>query len=139
MRSSGKTIIRRYLEEVINTGDLERVAEFIDPAYVDRNDLTGGGIDGAKKHIEAVRSTWSDLRVTIDEQIEEGDLVVTRCTGNGTHTGTWLGIKPTNKRMTIQAVNIDRIRNGKIVEHWGVADAFQSLFAIGALTVKKES
>jgi predicted ester cyclase len=139
MASSGKNIVRRYLEEVVNTGDLERVSEFIDSKYIDHNDIEGTGVEGAKRHIHAVRSTWGNLKVTVDEQIEEGDLVVTRCTGRGAHTGRWLGIAPTNKSITIQAVNIDRIRNGKIVEHWGVADTFQSLFAIGALAVRCES
>jgi len=138
MASSSKDIVRRYLEEVVSTGDLERVSEFVDSQYVDHNDPGVAGIEGAKRHISAVRSTWDDLKVTVDEQIEEGDLVVTRCTGRGTHTGRWLGMTPTNKPITIQAVNIDRISNGKIVEHRGVADTFEALFAIGALSVPNE-
>jgi len=138
MVSCAKNIVRRYLEEVVNTGDLERVQEFVDSNYIDHNDPAGSGIEGAKRHIRGVRSTWGDLKVTIDEQIEEGDLVVTRCTGRGTHSGRWLGITPTNKPVTIHAVNIDRISNGKIVEHRGVADTFQALFAIGALSVLNE-
>ena len=75
-------------------------------------------------------------KVTVGQQIAEGDLVVTRVTARGTHMGTCGGIPPTNKQMVIEGVNIDRVTGGMIVEHWGAANTFESLVAIGALPLR---
>ena len=128
-----KIVVRRYIQEVVNTGSVERIGEFVHPQYIDHSNPSETGVEVAKRHIYAVRSTWADLAVTVEEQISEDDFVVTRVIGRATHHGEWLGIMPTQKLVTIEAVNIDRIRDGKIIEHRGVADSFQALFAIGAL------
>ena len=80
-----KQLVRRYIEEVVNAGDVERLAEFIAPDYSDTNDQTGrsSGLEGAKRHILAVRRTYPDLHLTIEQQIAEGDWVVTRITARG--------------------------------------------------------
>ena len=83
-----------------------------------------------------VRSTYPDLKVTVGQQIAEGDLVVTRATARGTHMGTYSGIPPTNKQTVIEGVNIDRVTGGMIVEHRGAAHTFEALVAIGALPVR---
>ena len=136
--NSAKSIVKRYLEQIVNTGNVEHISEFIDSLYVDHNDSFAEiGVGLAARHIRAVRSTFPDLLVTIEEQIAEGDLVVTRCTARATHRGEWLGIPPTNRQIVIPGINIDRVRNGKIVEHWGVADTLQALLAINALPLPK--
>lgn len=68
-------------------------------------------------------------------QIAEGDVVVTRVTARGTHSGEFRDIPPTNKMIVIEGVNIDRIADGRIVEHWGAANTLEALHAIGALPV----
>ena len=132
-----KQLVQRYIEEVVNTGDVGKLAEFIAPDYVVINDKTGrsSGIEGAKRHILAVRRTYPDLHLTIEQQIAEGDWVVTRITARGTHLGTWLGMKPTGKAVEITGVNIDRIVGGRIVEHGGAANSLESLLEIGAIQV----
>ena len=123
MENLNKSLVRRYLEEVVNTGDIHRVDEFVSPAAVEET----------KQHIRAVRSTYPDLRVTVEAQIAEGDFVATLVVARGTHKGKWLGIEPTNKPITFEAVNFDTIRDGKIVEHRGAANSLEALIAIGAL------
>jgi predicted ester cyclase len=123
MNASNKLLIRRYLEEVVNTGDVERIAEFVAPHDVET----------AKHHVRGVRATYPDLHVTVICQLAEGDLVASRIIGHATHQGEWRGIRPTNKPIVIDAVNIDRVADGKIVEHWGVANDFEALFKLGAL------
>ena len=76
--------------------------------------------------------------MTVEEQIAEGDLVVTRITMRGTHQGDWLGMEPTGKTLKVAAVNIDRVVNALIVEHWGFANMLEALLAIGALPVRAE-
>jgi predicted ester cyclase len=83
----------------------------------------------------AVRQTYPDLQLTVEQQIAEGDWVVTHVTGRGTHKGEWLGMKPTRKNVEITAVNIDRVIDGRIVEHGGAANVFEELLRIGAIKV----
>ena len=124
MSDTAKLIARQFIERVVNTGDLHRVADFVAPAFVDE----------MKRHITGARSTYPDLQVTVEQQIAEDDLVVSRVTARGTHAGTYQGIRPTNKRIVRQGVNIDRVRDGVIVEHWGAANTFEALAAIDALS-----
>ena len=132
-----KELVRRYIEEVVNTGDVEKLAEFVAPHYVDTNDHTGrsSGLEGAKRHIQGVRRTYPDLHLTVERQIAEGDWVVTCVTARGTHLGTWLGMKPTGKAVEITGVNVDRVAGDRIVEHGGAANTLESLLGIGAIQV----
>lgn len=132
-----KRLVRRYLEEIVNTGDVDRLAEFISSDYTETNDETGQakGLEAAKRHVLGVRQTYPDLKVTVEQQIAEGEWVVTRVTGRGTHLGLWLGMKPTGKTVEITAVNVDRIVDGRIVEHGGAGNTFEALLKIGAIQV----
>jgi predicted ester cyclase len=135
--AENKRLVRRYLEEIVNTGNVDRLAEFISPDYRERGDKTGqsSGLEGAKRHVLGVRQTYPDLHVTVDQQIAEGEWVVTRITARGTHSGAWLGIAPTGKKVEITGVNIDRVVDGRIVEHGGAANLLEPLLAIGAIQV----
>jgi predicted ester cyclase len=74
-----------------------------------------------RQHIRSVRDTYPDLHVTVDQQIAEDDLVVTVVTARGTQKGSFWGIPASNKLITIEGVNIDRIQDGRIVEHKGIS------------------
>jgi len=132
-----KLVVRRYIEEVVNTGNVDRLAEFISEEYVEvhRGIRYPGGLEGARKHVLDVRQTYPDLHLTIDRQIAEGDWVVTQVTARGTHRGSWLGMKPTGKGVEITAVNVDRVVGGRIVEHGGAANSLEALLDIGAVRV----
>ena len=132
-----KKLIRSYIEEVINTGNVKRIEKFISPNYteVHEGQRQKAGIEGAKDHIIGVRQTYPDLTLTVDQQIAEGDWVATSITARGTHRGTWLGIKPTGKPVSFTAVNIEKVENGKITEHGGAANLLLQLLEIGAIQV----
>ncbi len=136
-----KKIIQRYVEEIINTGNVEKIGEFIDPEYTEVHEgkRYPMGISGAKEHILGVRQTYPDLKLTIERQIAEGEWVATCITASGTHRGTWMNIKPTGKFVTYTGVNVDRIVNGKIVEHGGAANMLGPLIEIGAVHVEQSS
>ena len=140
MKTNNKTIVKEYIEKVVNTGNVELIAQFVSSDYVEiyKNKRYAIGIKGAKEHITGVRKTYPDLKLSIDLQIEEGELVATCYTMGGTHTGSWMGIKPTGKRMEITGVNIDRIIDNKIVEHGGAANMFEGLLEIGAIKIVRE-
>lgn len=135
--NENKLIIRHYIEEVINTGNVDQVERFISPDYVEiyegkRYQL---GIKGAQEHILGVRQTYPDLKLTVEQQIAEGDWVATSIIARGTHCGVWLGIKPTGKVLTYSAVNVDGVVEGRIVEHGGAANMLGPLLEAGAIRV----
>jgi predicted ester cyclase len=130
-----KALVRRYYEEVVSTGAENAVPEFIAPDYVEVHDNRrfAMGLEGAREHIRGVRRTYPDLRLTVEQQIAEGDWVVSRVTMRGTHRGEWQGIKPTGKTVVVTAVNVDRVVGGRIVEHGGAANLLGPLREIGAV------
>ncbi|MDH4132337.1 MAG: ester cyclase [Gemmatimonadota bacterium] len=132
-----KDLVRRYYEEVVSTGDLDRVPAFISPAYVEVYDNVRHalGVEGARQHILGVRATYPDLSLEVTQQVAEGSLVVSQVTMRGTHAGEWLGMAPTGRFITVTAVNIDRVHDGRIVEHGGAANLLEPLLRIGAIRV----
>lgn len=132
-----KTIVRRFYEEIINTGDVSRIAEVISDDYTEVMDgkRYPVGVKGAASHVLGVRTTYPDLFLTIDRQISEGEWVVTCITARGTHKGEWIGIAPTHREVVFTGVNVDRVVDGKIVEHGGAANMLGPLLEIGAIRV----
>ena len=133
--TDNKLLVRKYIEEVINTGNIDQIERYIS---VDYTEVFEGkryplGINGAKEHILGVRKTYPDLTLTVDHQIAEGEYVATSITAKGTHAGAWLGITPTGKVVTYTGVNIDRVVDGRIAEHGGAANLLGPLLEIGAV------
>ena len=130
-----KLLVRRFYEEVINTGAVELVESFIDPSCVESDGAVRveSGVEGMIDHVRGVRRVYPDLHVTIHRQIAEGDWVASVITARGTHDGEWLGIEPTGKHLTFTGVNIDRVVDGKIVEHGGAANMLIPFLESGAL------
>jgi predicted ester cyclase len=133
--AENKALVRRYYEEVVNTGAVDRLADFLSPDYAEVHDNVRYpiGLDGAEEHVRGVRRTYPDLHLTVEQQVAEAEWVVTRVTMRGTHQGEWLGIRPTGKQVEMTAVNLDRVVNGRIVEHGGAANLLGPLLAIGAI------
>ncbi len=127
-----KQLIRRFYTEVVNGGDYSNLDGFVAPDYVDHNAAEGSrGPEVVRTHLEAIRSTLPDFTVQIEGVFAEGDHVITRVTGRGTHLGEWMGIKPTGREVRLKGINIDRIKSGRIVEHWGEADTVGMLIQMG--------
>jgi predicted ester cyclase len=137
---ANKRLIRRFITEVINTGNLNALSLFVAEQIIDHNaDPTHPpGIEGYKQHLQGVRTTFPDFQLTIEAQIAEGDLVVTQVTGRGTHQGAWLDIKPRGTPVIVTGINIDRLADGKIVEHWGEANTVGMLAQLGMRFVPED-
>lgn len=132
-----KNLIRRFIEEIINTGNIDSIGNYISPEYVEVHEGKRHALDieGAKAHIIGVRQTYPDLHLTIEHQIAEGEWVATCITARGIHKGSWLGIKPTGKPVVFTGVNINKVVDGLIVEHGGAANMLGPLLEIGAIQV----
>ena len=141
MKMNNKLIVKEYIEKVLNTGDISLVEQFVSAEYTEvfNNQRFKVGIEGAKDHILGVRKTYPDILLTITQQIYEDEWFVTCYTMKGTHSGSWLGIKPTGKLIEVTGVNVDRVVDSKIVEHGGAANMFEGLLSIGAIAIVKDA
>lgn len=138
-KNDNKTIIRRFIEEIENTGDVSTISQFISENYVEVHEGERYliGIQGAIDHVLGVRRVYPDLKMTIENQISEGDWVVTVYSVSGTFMDEWFGMKPTGKPIKFTGVNVDRIKDGKIIEHGGAANLLDPLLKAGVIEKKK--
>jgi predicted ester cyclase len=112
-----KAVFRRWCE-VISQNRLDRVEEIIAPDEIDHALPPGvpPGLEGVKQIFTLLHTAFPDLQIQIDDLIAEGDQVVGRITARGTHQGEFMGIAPTGKPVSFNAIDVVRIAGGKIVE-----------------------
>ena len=123
-QEKNKAIVRRFLEETAK-GNLDVVDELVSPDFVDLSLQPGQEPDreGFKRSLAELIAPFSDISITIDDQIAEGDKVVTWYTGISTHDrGAVMGVPPTGKRNTFTDVVLNLVVGGKIVEERSAVD-----------------
>ena len=125
-----KAVVRRFIE-AYNKHDLSSIDEFVAPDYVDHTNKVDR--EGLKQLFNMAFKAFPDWHETIEDIIAEGDKVWIRVTATGTHTGEWMGIAPTGKKVTSEMVDIYRIVNGKHVEGRFVTDQLDFLKQLGAI------
>ena len=129
-----KAITRWFLEEIFAGGNLELVDELFAPNFVLHDPSIPQevrGPEGIRQYITMYRTAYPDTHFTVEDQIAEGDRVVTRWTGQGTHQGELMGIPPTGTRVTVTGIEADRIAGGKIEETWVSYDALGMMQQLG--------
>ncbi len=140
---TNKAVIRRFFEEAFGKGNLFVVDEIVAPDQVNGGPSALSGMppgpEGSKMPITAYRNAFPDLHFIVEEQVTEGNTVVTRWTAHGTHTGELADIPATGKQATAVGVGIDRVENGKIVESWGTFDQFSMLQQLGVSPTPENS
>ena len=132
--TKNKLLADRVWEEVWHRGELDRIDDLFAPDFV-RHD-PGRELHGPEENrqfIRALRAAFPDLHLTVDDQFAEGDRVCARYRFQGTHTGTFLGIAPTQKRMAYSGILIYRVVDDKIAEQWTEFDLLGFLKQLGAL------
>jgi steroid delta-isomerase-like uncharacterized protein len=131
---ANKALVRQYFEQVVNTHNPNALDGLVSPDYKRYPSATATlNLEAAKQRLAGLFAAFPDVHVTEENIIAEGDYVAIRLTDRGTHQGTFSGIPPTGKSFTISIIEIYRIENGKIVEHWGGPDTFSLLQQIGAV------
>jgi predicted ester cyclase len=131
-----KAIFRHYVEEVSNKGNLDLVDEIFDRYISHQSDgrTEERGPEDVKRFIGEFRQAFPDFRSTIEYQVAEGDMVVTRWRASGTHQGEFRGIAPTGNPVAMSGIGVFRFSNeGKVVESWDNLDELGMMQQMGAI------
>jgi len=135
-RSDAFTVMRRMFDEGFATGDPAVVDELCSSDLVEHQFGLAGTGAGALQHVkDAIRdvhTAFPDISFTIEDAVENGDIIWVRVRGQGTATGPFFGA-PSGRRVDFTVVDIARVVDGRIVEHWGVPDRFAILAQTGVL------
>ncbi|WP_224994644.1 SDR family NAD(P)-dependent oxidoreductase [Cesiribacter sp. SM1] len=126
----GIAIVRRNTEEVQGKGNYDVFEELFAADFIDHTPQPGGfsaDREGARELYKKLREAFPDFHAEIHWQTTDGDRVTTFKTYHGTHQGTFWGLAPTGKKIHFETVDVMRVREGKITEHWGVANLFSLL------------
>jgi steroid delta-isomerase-like uncharacterized protein len=136
MSEQNKAVARKALE-IFGSGDLDALDELISADAVDHDTQNPNrdvhGPEGSKRTISMYRAAFPDLRMVVEDQIAEGDKVVTRWTAIGTHEGDLPGLPASGNKSTVTGIGIDRFEDGKIVEAWNNWDTLGMLQQLGAM------
>jgi steroid delta-isomerase-like uncharacterized protein len=131
-----RRIGERYFDEVWNQGRLDVLDELLSPDYVNHTPSAGSppaGPDGLKPIVQAIRQAFPDLHYRIEDVMATDDAVILRVVMTGTHHGSFFGLAPTGRRIEVNQINIERIRNGRIAEHWRVTDELVLMRQLGVV------
>lgn len=134
MSEQNKAQVRRVLEEVYNQGRLEVVDDVASSnliIHARSHDVHGRA--GARQYVTTLREGFPDIHFTVEDQIAEGDKVVTRWTARGTHKGDFQGIPASGKAVRIAGAEIDRLIDGKVVECWNHIDELGLMQQLGVV------
>ncbi len=129
---ANKALVRGYMEEIMNRGNLDAIQRFFpDTGFVVNGRLRNHADIRAIR--EGMLNPFPDGRLEIEDQLADGDVVVTRVVFRGTHQGELMGMPPTGRAIEYRAITIDRIENGKIVEGWHQIDQLGMMRQLGVL------
>ncbi|MDQ4149494.1 MAG: ester cyclase [Actinomycetota bacterium] len=119
-----KRLVRRYLDEVWAKGNIEGSASFLSPGYRRHVGPLSPPLsrEGQIQRLHAFRNGFPDARVTIEDILGEGDRVAFRFMLRGTHEGVFQEIEPTGIRVEAPGLDIVRIEDNRLAEHWGGVD-----------------
>lgn len=131
----------RRTYELLGARDIEGLRKIADSNFVDHTPYAGQGpgMDGLLEVVQMWLQAFPDFGHRVEEQIAEGDKVMTRYTWWGTHRGEMAGIAPTGKRVEVGGIEIYRIRNGKIADVWRIEDNLSLMQQLGVVPELAES
>jgi steroid delta-isomerase-like uncharacterized protein len=131
---AAKAVVRRNTDEVQGRGDFGVFEELFADDFVDHTPQPNmiPNKDGVRGLYQTLRAAFPDFHAEIHWQAADGELVTTYKTYHGTHRGMFLGVAPTGRKIQFETVDVMRVRDGKIAEHWGVANLFSLIQQLGA-------
>jgi steroid delta-isomerase-like uncharacterized protein len=129
---ANKELVRRFVDTFWSSGEMAAIGDLMAPDAIIHSPEVGD-TEGLKAFNRMIRTAFPDWHSTPEEFVAEGEYVVERWTGRGTHRGEFQGIPPTGKRVEVPGVVFYRIRDGKIVEFRGSFDGLRLLQQLGAI------
>ena len=129
-------VIRRNIEAVQNSGDFAVFDEIFADDFVDHTPQQGvpADKDGVRTLYTGLRAAFADFHAEIHWQTVEDDKVTTFKTYRGTHAGDFLGVPATGRKVHFDTIDVFRVRDGRLADHWGIADLFGLLIQLGRLS-----
>ena len=133
MSTEQNKAIKRQEFEAVNQKNLNALEEVIASDVISHPARPGQvpGLEGVKQLFSSLYVAFPDFHIDVEDMIAEGDRVVARVKGSGTHQGEFMGIAPTGNRVEFSAIDIARIAEGKIVEHWSNSDQLGLIQQLG--------
>jgi len=133
--TDNKEFVRRFVEAAQTKHDLTAIDAMMSPDFVDHSVPPGlpPNREGVKMQFNAFFAALPDLHAVIHEQIAEGDKVMTRKSLRGTHRGELFGVPPTGNPISIEVIDILRMRDGQITDHWNLVDQLGLMRQLGAM------
>jgi steroid delta-isomerase-like uncharacterized protein len=134
-----KAVVRRWFADVVSRGDmssLDAICAVCDPQFAMVRGViepAPQGIPGLKGLVTSLRTAFPDLTATVDEQVAEGDKVVSRVTMSGTHRGEFMGMPPTGRSFSVAGVSIWEVRGGQLISEWVNWDSMAMMQQLGAV------
>jgi steroid delta-isomerase-like uncharacterized protein len=128
------TIIRQFIDQVLNTGDIDQAGRFFWDDMVEQVPFPGQGpgLRGLQDVLRGMKSAFPDIHWTIEEQMSDGDRVMSRFVWTGTHRGPFLGMAPTGRHVSVWGVVIDHLVDGKIKHTRIIMDTLGLMMQMGA-------
>ena len=130
-----KAVLRRWIE-AYNERDLQAEADVLAPHYVAHVAAVSGLLEGLgawRQFSGSFAEAFPDIRLTIEDIMAEGDMVAARVAFRGTHRGEFQGIPPTGKEVAFTSIEVNRVEEGKVREHWVELDLLGLKQQLGAI------
>jgi steroid delta-isomerase-like uncharacterized protein len=127
-------VFRKLIEQGFNAGDLAVADELTADDFVEHQDFGPGhaaGAEGVRAVIASLRRAFPDFRLEIQDLTVAGDTAWARLVATGTHAGPFMGHAPTGRPIRVDVFDVVRVRDGRMVAHWGVPDRLAALMQLG--------
>jgi steroid delta-isomerase-like uncharacterized protein len=129
-----EAVLRRLITEGFSEGRLEVADELVSDECIEHQNFGPGhapGAEGVRAVIRSLRAAFPDFQLVVQDVAVRGDLVWARNVASGTNHGSFMGHPPTGRSMRADVIDVVRVRDGRIVEHWGVPDRLSVLMQLG--------
>jgi steroid delta-isomerase-like uncharacterized protein len=138
IKVDNKEWVNKFYTEFLNKGNIKLLDDLVADDYVENEPIPGFELNkkGLKDYFKMMFVAFPDFKANIDFMIVEKDKVVVYLTYTGTHKGNYMGAPASNKKINFKAVDIIKVQDGKMVEHWGVLDVMTMMEQLGMISFK---
>ena len=133
--ADNKALAKRFIDEVFNQGNLATIDELVDDGFVEHEEFPGISRDkaGLATFVTTLRDAFPDINFEIVAMAADGDEVWIHNISRGTHKGEFMGVPATGNSIEVAAIDRVRVRDGRMVEHWGVTDVMTMMQQLGVV------